>query len=127
LIFALPLASDQATERRLRFSSAASVALGRNNSRSAFTQARASLRVVAAEDQPHGAYEGPEEGVMSYSTKLVWLGGPDHGWWVELLKDGERVAYMSLDEWGSLDATQQAIEDAIADRAAAKANRAADV
>jgi hypothetical protein len=31
---------------------------------------------------------------------------------------------MSLDEWGSLDATQQAIEDAIADRAAAKANRA---
>jgi hypothetical protein len=28
---------------------------------------------------------------------------------------------MSLDEWGSLDATQQAIEDAIADRAAARA------
>ena len=34
---------------------------------------------------------------------------------------------MSLDEWRSLGATQQAIEDAIADRAAAKANRAADV
>lgn len=33
------LASDQATERRLRFSSAASVALGRNNSLSAFTNA----------------------------------------------------------------------------------------
>jgi hypothetical protein len=28
---------------------------------------------------------------------------------------------MSLDEWGSLGATQQAIEDAIADRAATKA------
>jgi hypothetical protein len=64
---------------------------------------------------------------MTYSTKLDWRGGPDNGWWVELLKDGERIAYMSLDEWGSLDATQQAIEDAIADRAAAKANRAADV
>jgi hypothetical protein len=64
---------------------------------------------------------------MTYSTKLDWRGGPDYGWWVELLKDGERIAYMSLDEWGSLDATQQAIEDAIADRAAAKANRAADV
>ena len=36
---------------------------------------------------------------------------------VELLREGERVAYMSLDEWG-FDATQQAIEDAIADRAA---------
>ncbi len=34
---------------------------------------------------------------MSYSTKF-------NG------HDGERVAYMSLDEWGSLDATQQAIE-----------------
>jgi hypothetical protein len=65
--------------------------------------------------------------MMGYSTKLDWHGEPDHGWWVELLKDGERVAYMSLDEWGSLDATQQAIEDDIADRAAAKANRAADV
>ncbi len=63
--------------------------------------------------------------MIGYSTKLDWHGGPDHGWWVELLKDRERIAYMSLDEWGSLDATQQAIEDA--DRAAAKANRAAGV
>ena len=46
-----------------------------------------------------------------YSTKLDWHGGPDHGWWVELLKDGERFAYMSLDEWKSLGATRQAIED----------------
>ncbi|HME84609.1 MAG TPA: hypothetical protein VKG91_08695 [Roseiarcus sp.] len=46
-----------------------------------------------------------------YSTKSDWHGGPDRGWWVELLKDGERVAYMSLDEWKALSATQQAIED----------------
>ena len=46
-----------------------------------------------------------------YSTKLDWRNGPDHEWWVELLKDGVRVAYMSLDEWGTLGATQQAIED----------------
>ena len=32
-------------------------------------------------------------------------------WWVELLKEGVHVAYMSLDEWKSLGATQQAIED----------------
>ena len=50
-----------------------------------------------------------------YSTKLDWRCGPDHEWWVELLKDGVRVAYMSLDEWGKLGATQQAIEDSIAD------------
>ena len=30
---------------------------------------------------------------------------------VELLRDGERVAYMSLDEWKSLGATEQAVED----------------
>jgi hypothetical protein len=36
-----------------------------------------------------------------YSTKLDWRGGPDYGWWVELLKEGVRVAYMSLDEWNS--------------------------
>jgi hypothetical protein len=46
-----------------------------------------------------------------YSTKLDWRGGPDHCWWVELLKEGVHVAYMSLDEWKSLGATQQAIED----------------
>ncbi len=46
-----------------------------------------------------------------YSTRLDWRGGPDHGWWVELLKEGVRVAYMSLDEWKSLGATQRAIED----------------
>ena len=55
-----------------------------------------------------GTKEGDIEG---YSTRLDWRGGPDHGWWVELLKDGERIAYMSLDEWKSLGATQQAIED----------------
>jgi hypothetical protein len=59
---------------------------------------------------------------MSYSTKLDWHGGPEHGWWVELLKDGERVAYMSLDEWIGLGATQQALEDAIADRDAAQSD-----
>jgi hypothetical protein len=32
------------------------------------------------------------------------------GWWVELLRDGERVASMSLDEWKSLGATRQVIE-----------------
>jgi len=54
----------------------------------------------------------PEEGDMGgYSTKSDWHGGPDRGWWVELLKDGERVAYMSLDEWKALSPTQQAIED----------------
>ena len=36
--------------------------------------------------------------MIGYSTKLDWHGGPDDGWWVELLKDGERVAYMSLDD-----------------------------
>jgi hypothetical protein len=56
-----------------------------------------------------------------YSTKFDWRGGPDHGWWVELLKEGVRVAYMSLDEWKSLGATRQAVEDSIADRAAAAA------
>src|ERR1700722_3273142 len=62
----------------------------------------------------------PEEGDMrGYSTKLKWHGGPDHGWWVELLRDGERVASMSLDEWKSLGATEQAIEDAAIDRAVA--------
>jgi len=57
----------------------------------------------------------PEGGGM----KLDWQGGPDHGWWVELLRDGERVASMSLDEWKSLGATEQAIEDAAIDRAVA--------
>jgi len=46
---------------------------------------------------------------------------------VELLKDGVRVAYMSLDEWTALGATQQAIDDTIADRAAAEADPAANV
>ena len=54
-----------------------------------------------------------------YSTKLDWHGGPDHGWRVELLKDDLRVAYMSLDEWRSLGATEQAIEDAFTDWVAA--------
>jgi hypothetical protein len=49
--------------------------------------------------------------MRGYSTRLDWRDGPDHGWWVELLKDGGRVAYMSLGEWKSLGATQQAIED----------------
>jgi hypothetical protein len=32
--------------------------------------------------------------MRGYSTKWDWRHGrPDHGWWVELLKDGERVAY----------------------------------
>jgi hypothetical protein len=66
------------------------------------------------------AQAAPEEGDMEgYSTKLHWRGGPYHGWWVELLKDGERIAYMSLAEWKSLDATEQAIEDAAIDRAVA--------
>jgi hypothetical protein len=73
------------------------------------TQGRA-LRAIAAEMQDKISHQGvsdPGEGVMiGYSTKLDWRGGPDHGWWVELLKDGERVAHMSLDEGGSLDATQ---------------------
>jgi hypothetical protein len=35
----------------------------------------------------------PDEGNMGgYSTKLDWPGGPDHGWWVSLVKDGEEVA-----------------------------------
>jgi len=38
---------------------------------------------------------------------------------VSLLKDGQEVAFMSLDEWKQLGATQQAVEDDIADRAAA--------
>ena len=29
--------------------------------------------------------------MRGYSTKLQWHGGPDHGWWVELLRDGERI------------------------------------
>ena len=56
--------------------------------------------------------------MRGYSTKLDWHGGPDHGLWVELLKDGERVAYMSLDEWKSLGATEQAVKDDAIDRAA---------
>jgi hypothetical protein len=35
-----------------------------------------------------------------YLTKLDWPGGPNHGWWVELLKEGVRVAYMSLEAAG---------------------------
>ena len=54
-----------------------------------------------------------------YSTRLDWHGGPDHGWWVELLKDGARVAYMSLNEWKTLGAKEQAIEDAAIDPAVA--------
>ena len=50
---------------------------------------------------------------------MDWHDGPDHAWWVELLKDGVRVAYMSLNEWKSLGATEQAIEDAAIDRAVA--------
>jgi hypothetical protein len=41
-----------------------------------------------------------------YSRKLDWRGGPDHGWRVELLREGVCVAYMSVDEWKSLDATR---------------------
>ena len=53
---------------------------------------------------------------MTHSMKLDWHGGPDDGWWVALLKDGERVAFMSLDEWKALGATRQAIEDDAIDR-----------
>ena len=55
--------------------------------------------------------------MIGYSTKLDWRGGSDHGWWVELLKGGVRVAYMSLNEWKSLGATEQAVEDDAIDRA----------
>ena len=41
--------------------------------------------------------------------------------------DGVRVAYMSLDEWRSLGATEPAIEDAFTDRAAAEADLADEV
>ena len=59
--------------------------------------------------------------MRGYSTKLVWHDGD---WWVSLLKDGQEVAFMSLDEWKQLGATQQAVEDDTADRAAAAlANR----
>ena len=54
------------------------------------------------------ACAAPEEGDMrGYSTKLVWRDGD---WWVSLLKDGQEVAFMSLDEWKQLGATQQAME-----------------
>jgi hypothetical protein len=56
-----------------------------------------------------------------YSTKLDWHGEPDHRWWVELLKDGVRLAHMSPDEWKSLGATEQEVEDDAIDRAAAAA------
>jgi hypothetical protein len=70
----------------------------------------------------------PEEGDMrGYSTKLDWHGGPDHGRWVELLKDGVRVAYMSLDEWKSLGATEQAVEDDAIDRVGRGVSRLAAV
>jgi hypothetical protein len=46
---------------------------------------------------------------------LVWRDGD---WWVSLLKDGQEVAFMSLDEWQQLGATQEAVEDEIADRVA---------
>jgi hypothetical protein len=36
--------------------------------------------------------------MRGYSTS--GHGGPDHGWWVELLKDGAR-RHISLDEWSS--------------------------
>jgi hypothetical protein len=59
--------------------------------------------------------------MRGYSTTLVWRDGD---WWVSLLKDGQEVALMSLDEWKQLRATQQAVEDDTADRAAAAlANR----
>jgi hypothetical protein len=39
------------------------------------------------------ACQATEEGDMGgNSTKLDWHGEPDHGWWVELLEDGGRVA-----------------------------------
>jgi hypothetical protein len=83
-----------------------------------------SLRAIAAAMPPEraGRPEGPKEGEMrGYSTKLVWRDGD---WWVSLLKDGQEVAFMSLDEWKQLGATQQAVEDNTADRAAAAlANR----
>ncbi len=33
--------------------------------------------------------------MIGYSTVLDWHGGADHGWWVELIKDGEQIAYMA--------------------------------
>jgi hypothetical protein len=51
------------------------------------------------------------------STKLEWRPGRDRGWWVELINEGERIAYMSLDDWASLAATRRAIEDELAERA----------
>jgi hypothetical protein len=48
-----------------------------------------------------------------YSTRLDWHGGPDHGWWVSCSRIGERVAYMSLDEWKSLGATRQRMETTV--------------
>jgi hypothetical protein len=55
---------------------------------------------------------------MTYSTKMDWQSDGNGSWWVELRKNGERVAYLSLDEWKALGATQQAIEDDLFDRAA---------
>jgi hypothetical protein len=54
--------------------------------------------------------------MKGYSTKLVWRDGD---WWVSLPKDGQEVAFMSLDEWKQLAATQQAVEEDTTDRAAA--------
>jgi hypothetical protein len=54
---------------------------------------------------------------MGYSTRLELLGGADRCLVVELLKGGERIAYMSLDDWASLAATRRAIEDELAERA----------
>ncbi len=64
---------------------------------------------------------------MTHSMKLYWHGGPDHKWWVALLKDGERVVFMSLDEWKALGATRQATENDAIDRAAAAVGPTADV
>jgi DNA-binding GntR family transcriptional regulator len=50
-------------------------------------------------------------------TRLELLGGADRRLVVELIKSGERVACMSLDDWASLAATRRAIEDELAERA----------
>ena len=41
------------------------------------------------------AVDQEERVMIGYSTNLDWRGGPDHGWRVELLKDGQIVAALN--------------------------------
>ena len=81
---------------------------------------------MAVQGALRGKGEGARGGRNGLFNEVGLARRPRPRWWVELLKDGERVAYMSMTEWEALGATEQAIEDNAIDRATA-ADPAPDV